>query len=61
MPRVEAVHHIRSQLKDDSAKLKKLLAERMLDAAALRELSSKMVGPRRQAQACCASPQPAPT
>ncbi|MBH5392304.1 IS3 family transposase [Bradyrhizobium sp. CNPSo 4019] len=33
------------QLEDENAKLKKLLAEQMLDAAALRELLSKMVGP----------------
>nr|WP_316173149.1 IS3 family transposase [Bradyrhizobium sp. SZCCHNRI2049] len=32
-------------LEDENAKLKKLLAEQMLDAAALRELLSKMVGP----------------
>jgi putative transposase len=33
-------------LEDENAKLKKLLAEQMLDAAALREqLSKKMVGP----------------
>jgi hypothetical protein len=30
---------------EENAKLKKLLAEQMLDAAALRELLSKMVGP----------------
>ena len=33
------------QLEDENAKLKKLLAEQMLDAAALRELLSKWVGP----------------
>ena len=34
------------QLEDENAKLKKLLAEQMLDAAALRELAvKKMVGP----------------
>jgi putative transposase len=34
------------QLEDENAKLKKLLAEQMLDAAALRELlRKKMVGP----------------
>jgi putative transposase len=33
------------QLEDENAKLKKLLAEQMLDAAALRELQAKMVGP----------------
>nr|WP_265575501.1 MULTISPECIES: IS3 family transposase [Bradyrhizobium] len=32
-------------LEEENAKLKKLLAEQMLDAAALRELLSKMVGP----------------
>ncbi len=32
-------------LEDENAKLKKLLAEQMLDVAALRELLSKMVGP----------------
>ncbi|WP_316224395.1 MULTISPECIES: IS3 family transposase [unclassified Bradyrhizobium] len=32
-------------LEDENAKLKKLLAEQMLDAAALRELLSQMVGP----------------
>ncbi|WP_407660381.1 IS3 family transposase [Kaistia algarum] len=33
------------QLEDENAKLKKLLAEQLLDAAAMRELLSKMVGP----------------
>jgi thioredoxin-like negative regulator of GroEL len=33
------------QLEEENAKLKKLLAEQMLDAAALRELLAKMVGP----------------
>ena len=33
------------QLEDENAKLKKLLAEQMLDAAALREPLAKMVGP----------------
>jgi hypothetical protein len=33
------------QLEDENAKPKKLLAEQMLDAAALRELLTKMVGP----------------
>ena len=32
------------QLEDENAKLKKLLAEQMLDAAALRELLSKKIG-----------------
>lgn len=34
-------------LEDENAKLKKLLAEQMLDVAALRELLSKMYGPPR--------------
>ncbi|CUX40054.1 Insertion element ISR1 uncharacterized 10 kDa protein A3 [Agrobacterium deltaense RV3] len=34
-------------LEDENAKLKKLLAEQMLDTAALRELLSKMYGPPR--------------
>jgi putative transposase len=39
------------QLGDENDKLKKLLAEQILDAAALRELlSKKMVGPCRQAR-----------
>jgi putative transposase len=32
------------QLEDENAKLKKLLAEQMLDAAALRSFCQKMVG-----------------
>lgn len=36
-------------LEEENAKLKKLLAEQMLDAAALRELLQKLVG-RRQAR-----------
>ena len=36
------------QLGDENAKLKKLLAEQMLDAAALRELLANMVGPAAQ-------------
>ena len=39
------------QLEDENAKLKKLLAEQMLGAAALRELLSKMVGPAGQREA----------
>ncbi|WP_205511739.1 IS3 family transposase [Rhodopseudomonas sp. BR0M22] len=39
------------QLEDENAKLKKLLAEQMLDAAALRELLSKMVGPAAKREA----------
>jgi putative transposase len=38
------------QLEDENAKLKKLLAEQMLDAAALRELLSKKGRARRQAR-----------
>ena len=33
------------QFKDENAKLKKLLAEQVLDAGALRELLSKKIGP----------------
>ncbi len=40
------------QLEDENAKLKKLLAEQMLDAAALRELLSKNGRARRQARSC---------
>src|SRR4051794_7156250 len=43
------------QLEDENAKLKKLLAEQMLDAAALRELLSKNGRARRQARSCRAS------
>jgi hypothetical protein len=39
-------------LKDENAKLKKLLAEQMLDAAALRELFYRMVGPVTK-RSCC--------
>lgn len=35
------------QLEDENAKLKKLLAEQMLDTAAMRELLSKTYGPPR--------------
>jgi putative transposase len=35
-------------LEDETARLKKLLAEQMLDAAAMRELLSKMYGPPRR-------------
>jgi uncharacterized protein YjcR len=38
------------QLEDENAKLKKLLAEQILDAAALRELLSKNGRARRQAR-----------
>jgi putative transposase len=34
-------------LEDENAKLKKLLADQMLEASALRELLSKMYGPPR--------------
>ncbi len=37
-------------LEDENVKLKKLLAEQMIDAAAPRELLSKMVWPRRHAR-----------
>jgi putative transposase len=43
------------QLEDENAKLKKLLAEQMVDAAALRELLSKNGRARRQARGCRAS------
>jgi putative transposase len=39
-------------LRDENAKPKKLLAEQMLDAAALRELFYKMVGPVTK-RSCC--------
>ena len=42
-------------LEEQNAKLKKLLAEQMLDAAALRELLSKNGKARRQARGCRAS------
>lgn len=42
-------------LEDENAKLKKLLAESMLDASALRELLSKNGKARRQARGCRAS------
>jgi putative transposase len=40
----------RKQLEEENAKLKKLLAKQMLDAAALRELLSKNGRARRQAR-----------
>ena len=40
------------QLEDENAKLKKLLADQMLDAAAMRELLSKKWRARRQARSC---------
>ncbi len=43
------------QLEDENAKLKKLLAEQMLDVAALRELLGKNGRARRQARRCRAS------
>jgi hypothetical protein len=43
------------QLEGENAKLKKLLAEPMLDAAALRELLAKNGRGRRQARSCRAS------
>jgi putative transposase len=42
-------------LEEENARLKKLLAEQMLDAAALRELLSKNGRARRQARWCRAS------
>lgn len=44
----EGARHLNA-LKDENAKLKKLLAERMLDTAALRELLSKSGMACRQA------------
>jgi hypothetical protein len=44
------------QLEDENAKLKKLLAEQMLDVAAMRELLSKNGRARRQARSGRASP-----
>ena len=41
---------VAGQLEDENAKLKKLLAEQMLDAAALRDLLSKNGRARRQAR-----------
>jgi putative transposase len=43
------------QLEEENAKLKKLLAGQMLDAAALRELLAKNAKARCQAQRCRAS------
>ena len=42
-------------LEDENAKLKKLLAEQMLDAAAMKELLSKNGKARREARSRCAS------
>lgn len=42
-------------LEDENAKLKKLLAEQMLDAAAMKELLAKNGRVRRQARSCRAS------
>ena len=42
-------------LEDEKAKLKKLLAEQMLDAAAMKELLSKNGRVRREARSSCAS------
>src|SRR5438874_896945 len=39
-------------LEAENARLKKLLADKMLDAAALKELLSKMVGPAACREAC---------
>lgn len=38
---------------DENARLKKLLAEQMLDAAAMKELLSKNGEARREARGCC--------
>ena len=46
------------QLEDENAKLKKLLAEQMLDAAAMRELLSKMYGPPRRCKVQVRSDDP---
>ena len=42
-------------LEDENAKVKKLLAKQMLDAAALRELLSKNGRPKRAAVAHCSA------
>ncbi len=43
------------QLEDENAKLKKLLADQMLEASALRELLAKNSRARRKARSCRAS------
>jgi putative transposase len=43
------------QLEDENAKLKRLLADAMLDAAALKDLLSKNGDARRQARGCRSS------
>lgn len=45
-------------LEDENAKLKKLLAEQMLDIAAMKELLSKKCSARREARGCRASKGP---
>ena len=45
-------------LEDENAKLKKLLAEQMLDMAAMKELLSKNGNARREARGCRASEGP---
>lgn len=45
-------------LEDENAKLKRLLAEQMLDLAAMRELLQKNGDPRREARGCRASEDP---
>ena len=45
-------------LEDENAKLKKLLAEQMLDMAAMKELLSKNGDARREARGCRASEGP---
>src|ERR1700730_13396975 len=42
-------------LEDENGKLKKLLAESMLDASALRELLGKNGRGRRKSRGCCSS------
>ena len=45
-------------LEDENAKLKRLLAEQMLDMAAMKELLSKSGAARREARGCRASEGP---
>jgi len=44
------------ELKGENARLKKLLADSMLDNAALKDLLSKNGDARREARGCCPSP-----
>ena len=48
-------------LEDENAKLKRLLAEQMLDIAAMKELLSKNGDARREARGCRASEGPSRT